>query len=242
MTPSASPIPALVQKQQQDWQQRVERLARLAVEEDKRALEMGDEFLEIEEIFGKDLVVRAAAQSGIKCATARQRVNISRKIPKGHYLRETQLSYSHLRVLTYAEDEEKMEAWGKRAIDNSWTVEELDEAMKQEGDVQAQSMGIPCTNPACGRLIESKEEMISFSRLGEKRGRLCSVKCARDYFAWLLDCGNTLEESVEQEAGALSEEEPLRERSNGRKTLVTPEAVYSIFDRREDPSPTGVTS
>lgn len=234
-----SPLPAIRQTQNKEWKQYVDEIALLAVEEDKRALDMGDVFLEVEGVFGKDLVYEMASQAGVGRMKARQRLNVSRKIPKGHYLRETHLTFSHLRLL--APLSEKMDEWGKECLDKSWSVEELEEQLKVAGDIKAQEMGVLCGH--CNQAIPSREKMVAFSIHGQKRGRLCGVACAKGFFVARAEeelAGLTIEpvdpeseeSSVEPEGEELEQDAKARKKRSKKSIEVTSNgAVYtSVFD------------
>lgn len=258
MNPVPSPLPAIRQNQVKEWKHYVERIARLAVEEDRNALAMGDEFLEVEQTFGKERVYEMAAQTGVGKAKARQRVAVSRKIPKDHPLRNTHLSFSHLRVLVTTND--KMEEWADLCLKNEWTVEELDEQIKQTGDAEAQEDGIPCIQ--CKDPIRLKETMICFSIQGQKRGRLCGPRCAEIYFHALAETqtedSSSDQSSLEGNAAVTSENEwplktemiptendpildqtdadeaPRKNRSKKQPVIaIGSDNAYSIFDSRD---------
>jgi hypothetical protein len=174
------PVPAIVQSYKQevkaDWESVVNQIAALAQQEDSCALSMGDRFALVKDEWGPGMVTQAASEAGISKSVARQRLWVSSKIPKDHWLRKTQLTYGHLRKIAGTTDIDK---WGKAAVENGWTINQLIEAIDSEGDKVAQDQGDPCCE--CSGTLKDMT-IVAFTVQGEKRHRCCGVQCAANYF------------------------------------------------------------
>src|SRR5690348_14944492 len=94
-------VPSIVQQYNKsvkaDWESLVNQIASLSETEDKCALSMGDLLAVVKADWGNAMVQEAVTQAGISMSVARQRLWVSSKIPKGHFLRSTHLTYGHLR-------------------------------------------------------------------------------------------------------------------------------------------------
>jgi hypothetical protein len=178
------PIPGIVQKQHRDWMRIVAEIAQLAQNEDETALTMGDRLVEIEKSFGRKHLQEAAKQAGVSWSVARQRHWVSGKIPEGHMLRGTPLTFCHLRALCGLEVE-AMAGWAEKALTEQWSVARLIAEIEAVGDVQAQEAGDPCIQ--CEESLPEQGEIVSFTLARQKRARLCGVQCAAAYFAELAE-------------------------------------------------------
>lgn len=186
-------VPAVVQKQTYEWQEIIDRIAKIAVDEDKGALSMGDLFLEVEEKFGRKYVKKAVAATGVSWSKARQRLAVSKKIPKGHFLRNSPLSFCHLRAIVATDN---MEYWANKALENQWGIEKLREEIESKGDETAiESETAICIE--CEQSITSLETMISFNRHRQRKSRLCSPKCAVKYFDTLEEDNENVEVHID---------------------------------------------
>lgn len=179
--PGLTGIPSVVQQYKQeaklDWDSLITQIAFLSVKEDECALTMGDILLQIKAEWGATHVKQAVSESGISMSVARQRLWVSSKIPKGHFLRTTQLTYGHLRTIAGTNDIDK---WGKEALTHGWTISQLKEAIEGEGDKVAQEQGDPCIH--CQEALSEDKRVVAFTVQGEKRHRACSFICAAEYF------------------------------------------------------------
>lgn len=164
-----------------DYQEIVDELSVLLQDEDKAAFRMGDVFVEIEDTFGKDQLWSAAKSLRITETKVRQRLWVSRKIPEGHKLRNTHLSYSHLREIAGTDD---MEHWADVALKGNLTVAQLSEQIDYSGTKQAIDGQDVCALESCKNplVIDNILDIVSFRIGKEKKRRCCSVACAAKYF------------------------------------------------------------
>jgi hypothetical protein len=174
-------VPAIVQSYTQevkaDWDILVTQIASLSEQEDKCALTMGDILLQIKGVWGANYVKEAVSESGISMSVARQRIWVSQKIPKDHFLRTSHLTYGHLRAIAGTND---IDRWGHEALNHGWTINQLKEAIEGEGDKIAQEQGDPCVH--CQNALSDEKKVVAFTVQGEKRHRACSFTCAAEYF------------------------------------------------------------
>lgn len=155
------------------WTQDVALLAEIATQEDNCCLQMGDHLNVIEKRWGRNRMKPAAQEAGVTWALARQRSWVSKRIPPGDPLRETKLSYSHLRQLANTDDPMK---WGNLVLANNWTVATLKDEIDKAGDRKALEDGLPCIY--CEKPISN--EVISL-RIGQEKPTLyCSLACVID--------------------------------------------------------------
>jgi hypothetical protein len=174
-------VPAIVQSYKEevkaDWESLVAKISALSEQEDQCALHMGDLLLQIKADWGSHLLKEAVSDSGISMSVARQRLWVSSKIPKDHFLRTSHLTYGHLRAIAGTNDIDK---WGKEALTHGWTISQLKEAIEGEGDKIAAEQGDPCVH--CGHALSEEKKVVAFTVQGEKRHRACSFACAAEYF------------------------------------------------------------
>jgi hypothetical protein len=198
---ASKPVPAIVMQQQikKDWEQLVNQITELAKKEDDCALNIGDLLHEIKDEWGNQFVQEAAKASGISMSVARQRLWVSSKIPKEHFLRDTHLTYGQLRLIAGTSD---VDFWGKQALGNGWDLKQLKTAIEEAGDKKAQEDGHPCVQ--CAEALNDQQKIVAFTVQGEKRHRACSVKCAADYFFARSQEPQT---ATEDEDGPMSEKD-----------------------------------
>lgn len=176
--PVSKPVPAIVMQAQQQWDQVVNELTKLAMEEDKNALAMGDLFVKIEEQWGRDKLKAAAASAGVEWQKARQRHWISTSIPPNDAIRKMMLPYTHLRHLAGVKGAEERLQWAKLAVENDWTATKLREEIDKVNDKQAQEQGVLCAS--CSNPIKPSDRMVTLRVIGQKAERCCSIRCGRD--------------------------------------------------------------
>lgn len=170
--------PEFQQESQMQWTQAVSRLADLAMQEDSCCLQMGDHLNVIEKQWGgRNKMKLAAQEAGVTWALARQRSWVAKRIAPGHNLRDTQLSYSHLRQIANTKDPDK---WGALTIENNWTVSRLKEEIELAEDKQAQATGETCC--FCELAFTEELEIVSFRIGREKARRCCGIGCAAGIF------------------------------------------------------------
>jgi hypothetical protein len=171
------PVAAIVARQRAELSQLVQEIAALAAQDDRNALEMGDKLLQIEDEYGKDRVKLATDQAGVNWSVARQRLWVSRRIPKGSRLRSLPLTFCHLRTLAATENPE---SWADRVLANRWSVATLRAEIERAGDRKAVEAGDPCIQ--CERSLAEGKRTVAFSIDGGQRARCCSTQCALAYF------------------------------------------------------------
>jgi len=155
------------------WDQLLQKLNHYVQKEFDTIFEIGDLFLDIESGYGKGAVSKAAKSCGVSTSVARQRLWVSRKIPKTSKLRSSTLSYSQLRAIAGTDD---VEGWGNKCLANNWSVAELQEELDKNNAVKAQEDGLPCNY--CEQPLSSNKEIVTV-RVGNKKSqRYCSVDCA----------------------------------------------------------------
>lgn len=176
-----APIPGIVQQYHKelkaDWDIIVNQIASLSQQEDQCCLQMGDLLGQIKGEWGNTHVKQAAAEAGISMSVARQRLWVSAKIPLGHFLRTTHLTYGHLRAIAGTND---IDRWGNESLQHGWTINQLKEAIEAESDQLAVADGEPCV--FCAKPLSEDKKTVSFTIKGEKRHRACSYICAAEYF------------------------------------------------------------
>lgn len=187
MSNTSEVLPAIQKENQMQWTQAVSKLAELAMQEDACCLQMGDHLNVIEGQWKSRSKMKLAAQeAGVTWSLARQRSWVAKQIPPYHPLRETQLTYCHLRAVAGTKDPEK---WGLLAVQNNWSVAMLKEQIDLAEDKEAQQTGEICI--FCETAMDEGMEIVSF-RIGQRKTlRCCSCQCAADY----------LRREVEQAAG-----------------------------------------
>ena len=174
-----------------DWTDIVQELSHLVEKEDETVLHIGDILGEVEDTYGKKFVDEAAKACKISNSVARQRLWVSKRIPKDSDLRTSGLTYSHLRAVAGTSD---IDDWGQKAIDNDWTVAQLKEEIDKAGDDTAKAEGKPCNY--CEQPLPIDGEIVSI-RIGAQRiQRYCGVECASLYLGNLV----TKEENIVDQA------------------------------------------
>lgn len=175
------PVPAVVQQIEQDqqrtWDEIVDEIAQLALSEDETALQMGDRFLELEQRFGSKHLKKAAEDACVTWSLAKLRLWVSRKIPTGHPIRDSRLSFNHLAAIAGTDN---MEHWTNVALKEQLSVAKLREAINVAGDNKAQEQGEPCLQ--CEKPLPKTGDIVAFTVGKEPRRRLCNVECAMHYF------------------------------------------------------------
>jgi hypothetical protein len=163
---------------QMEWDQAVAKLAALAMQEDACCLQMGDHLNVIEKQWkGRGKMKLAAQEAGVTWALARQRSWVAKRIMPGHPLRDTPLTYCHLRAVAGTNDPE---GWGMKALQNNWSLAKLKEEIDLAEDKQAQQTGETCIY--CEAAMSEEMEIVSF-RVGQKRtSRCCGIVCAAKLF------------------------------------------------------------
>jgi ParB-like chromosome segregation protein Spo0J len=116
----------------------VSKLAELARQEDN--LGLGDHLRAIEKTWDRKVIRQVAEEAGIKWEHARQTFWVSKKIPPGHPLRQTHLTYSHLRAVADTDDPEK---WGLLAVENNWSVARLKKEIDKSAGKKVPEKGCP---------------------------------------------------------------------------------------------------
>jgi hypothetical protein len=170
-----------------EWAQAVALLAEIATREDACCLQMGDHLNVIETQFkGRNRMKLAAAEAGVTWALARQRSWVAKRVPPGSPLRDTQLTYCHLRAVAGTKDPLK---WGMLALANNWSVAQIKEEIDKAGDKEAQQSGEPCV--FCEAAMTEEMEIISFRMGSERTRRVCSPICAIGFFRRVADGGTT---------------------------------------------------
>lgn len=176
------PVPAIVQKLEQDqrraWDEIVDEITQLALQEDESALTMGDRFAELERNFGSTLLKRAAEEACVSWSNAKQRLWVAKKIPPASPIRKAKLSFGHLVAVAGTND---MERWTNLALKEQLSVKKLRDAIDHSDDVQAQDNGEPCSQ--CERPLPREGEIVAFTVGKQHRRRCCNVECALHYFA-----------------------------------------------------------
>jgi len=182
--PANKPVAAILQKQAQNmqhlWDQMLTKLNQLMMTEDQNCMEMGDLLLDMETQFGRPNAIEAAEQCHVGKQVARQRMWVAKRFPKGHALRNTHLTFCHLRVLAKLESGDDVQKWANQAMKEQWSVARLMKEMEATSDEQAQEQGQPCIQ--CETPLPEEGEIVSFAIGREKRARCCTVGCAAKYF------------------------------------------------------------
>jgi hypothetical protein len=103
---------------------------------------------------------------------------VASRIPQGHRLRSSILTFGHFRVLVKMEDVE-LETWADKAINEDWSVARLTAELEAAGDQKAVQDGQPCIQ--CTETLSESGEIVAFTVKG-MRARCCNFKCAAEYF------------------------------------------------------------
>jgi len=196
--------------ERRDWQLILQDLQLIEEQEENAALRMGDILVEIEDSYGKEKVWEAADKLQLEKSKVKQRLWVSRKIPKGHWLRDTHLKFSHLRAIAGTED---IDTWGEKALHDKLSVSQLTEQIAQAGDTNAKLQGDPCAYVKCGQPLPEDGTIVSFRIGHEKTARCCSLACTSAHFQSLLQVAQLVGGETEgidpYEIGAEEDEEQL---------------------------------
>ena len=178
--------PAIIRQAKKEYSQLVAEISQLQQVDDETALEMGDRLLEVESLYGKVALKKAAGDAGVTWSVARQRHWVARKIPRDsklrNYLKTTHLTFSHLRAIASTAEPEK---WADAAVKGGLSVAALVEKIEQKDAKTAQEEGELCIE--CEKSLTDSNEMVSFTIMGRGKARCCSVVCAAAYFIELSD-------------------------------------------------------
>lgn len=196
---------------------------------------LGDIGNEIEVIFktekdpttGMTPLAQAAVAIGEKPASLQQKVLVSCRYPE-RMDRKTGLSWTHYRSAASADN--PMD-WINKAVDNGWTVSQLEAELKQAGEMKAILIG-NCS--VCGHdLTMDNARHIRFRN--KKETSVCSVTCMFKFYAPLAQAEAARMAQTDADAETATAEEPAQVPMSVVSTEV-PAATVPTLDQRRNPN------
>jgi hypothetical protein len=167
------------QQQSQSWQDFVEEIEKIDVQETQGALRMGDLFILAEETYGPKNLQKLAENAGVSWSVARQRLWVSKRIPKDSIVRKMKaLTFGHLRALAATD---KQEEWATKVETEDLTVRDLIEAIDQSGDKRKVENGFASCADCGTDIVAGSETYVAVSLAGGKRNLCCNAACAINY-------------------------------------------------------------